>query len=907
MDAPNPGPEAVIRTPDQRLRVFVSSTLKEMAGERAAVRTAVQRLHLAPVMFELGARPHPARELYRAYLAQSHIFIGLYASQYGWVAPGAGISGLEDEYRLAADKPKLIYIRGPGVEREPRLASLLSDIRDRDGVAYKYFSSAGELGELVEADLALMLAERFEAAGGGAVPGQERLPEEPEETGLPTLPTATVGREQELSSIRRMLFDQGVRCLTLTGAGGSGKTRLALEAARRLAGGLGRPVFVELAPITDPALVPDAVASALGIRQAGAASVEEQLLRHLRSLRRLIVLDNFEQVAAAAPFAARILERCPQVRLLVTSRMPLGIRGEQELIVPPLPLPPQGTLPPLEALARQEAVALFCERARAVRPEFRLTEENAASIVQICRRLDGLPLAIELAAPRIRLLTPEAMLARLEGSLALLSSSASDLPPRQRTMRSAIAWSYDLLDLEEAAVFRSLSVFAGGCTLSAAQAVARGAEGDPLPILEALVARNLLLQREDPSGEPRLHMLETVREFAREELAEENAEAGTLARHASWFASLGEEAEPWLTSGRRDPWISRLEIELDNLRAVLRRGLERRVDPLPAIRLAGSLGWFWHLRGHLSEGRRWATALADLPEAAGRTPARARVLFPAGGLAWSQGDYSACELRLGESADIFREIGDTRGLVQAEAILAGAVASLGDFGRAAALCEGAAALGRESGDRWGLAFVLLWHGDVILAGGGDPGEAAAMFGESLRIAMELADPWIRAEALNHLATAAAMQGDGDAALAFFDESLEFHRATGDRWAVARVLSGRAEIHLRRGEARRARELFAKSFRVWLEMGNRTGTQASLSGLARATAAEGDSIRAALLLGAAPEAVTPVGYLFLRGAPEKQGTLGDSLRRELGEEAFRREADRGAAMSMEEAAAAAGAE
>jgi len=397
-------------------------------------------------------------------------------------------------------------------------------------------------------------------------------------------------------------------------------------------------------------------------------------------------------------------------------------------------------------------------------------------------------------------------------------------------------------------------------------------------------------------------MLETVRGYAREQLAAGGGEGAALTDHAEYYAALAEEAEPWLTSGKRGPWIARLEVELDNLRAVLRRGLERRIDPMLAIRLAGTLGWFWHLRGHLSEGRRWASLLSELPEASGRTRARAKVLFPAGGLAWSQGDYRACETALSESASIFQEVGDLQGLLNAQAILAGGVASLGDFERAELLCRRTGALMRESGDRWGLAFTLLWHGDVVLARSGDSTRAASMFAESLDIAVELGDPWIRAEALNHLAAAAAREGDSAAALSFFAESLGFHQATGDKWATARVLAGQAEVHRRLGELERARDLFVESARVWLEMGHTRGTAAALAGLARVAAALGEHARAARLRGAAPEAVTPLGYLFLQGTPGEYERELEPARLELGRARWGEETARGASMSPEEAVA-----
>jgi predicted ATPase len=906
-----------IRTPDQRLRVFVSSTLKEMAEERAAARRAIETLRLAPVMFELGARPHPAQELYRAYLDQSHIFIGVYGRQYGWVAPGSTISGLEDEYLLAKDKPKLIYIKKQGGEREPGLSRMLADIRDKDGISYKYFGSAEELEELIEADLSLLLAERFELAGlAGAEPAASSAPGiRPGQSGqtarscgvLPSPPTPIVGRARQIASAGQILAREETRLLTLSGPGGSGKTRLAVEVARRFGQSFDAVCYVELASVTDPQFLPDEVARALGIREAGSIPAEQRVLVYLRDRCVLLVLDNFEQIVSAAPFVARILERCPRVTVLATSRVDLRLRGEIELPVPPLSLPPQDAAIDPAGLQAHEAVSMFCQRARAVKPDFEITSQNVDAVAEICRRLDGLPLAIELAAPLIRILSPAAMLSRLKARFPLLSAGAADLPDRQKTMQRTIAWSYDLLDEEEARLFRRLSVFVGGCSLSALQAVCkRSAEltEEELRHLEALVGKNMTYQRESPPGEPRYYMLETIRGFARDRLSESDEQGTILQAHAEFFADLAERVEPELTSGRRDPWMNRLEIELDNLRAVMRRSLNETVDPMCGIRIAGTLGWFWHLRGHLSEGRSWAASLLKLPQVSQRSRERAKILFPAGGLAWSQGDYRTCRALLSESAEIFREIGDRHGLVNAQAILSGGVASLGDYDRALELCEETATLMRESDDRWGLAFVLLWHGDTIIVRTGQTVEARSMFEESLRLSEEIDDTWIRAEALNHLAVAEGMLGNFEAARGYFEESLSYHERTGDRWAVARGLCGQADVLLREGDLEGAKELYLQSLPVWEELGNRLGRSACLSGLAQIAVAEGRALSAARLSGAAPEPVRAVGYLFLRGDTGEYERRLDPARRQLGEPAWRAERRKGQTISTADLAACA---
>ena len=376
-----------IRTPDQRLRVFVSSTLEELAAERRAARAAIEQLRLAPVMFESGARAHPPQEVYRAYLEQSDIFVGIYWQRYGWVGPGMTISGLEDELRLAAGMPRLLYVKVPAPGMEPGLSQMLEAVRAEGATAYKRFSSARELRGLIASDLAMMLAERFGSSDRSA-----RWP------AIPSPVTGLIGRDPDVAEVTRMLTVPEGRLVVLTGAGGAGKTRLALAVAERTrqqwADGT---AFVDLSPVTDPRLVPDAIASALGLVGQGRERPLDTLERSLAGRPMLLVLDNFEQVLGAAPAVADLLQRAPGLRVLVTSRVVLRLRGEQEWRVDPLGVPAPGST--LAVLAEAPAVRLFTDRARDVQPGFVLTSQNAAAVAELCRRLDGLPLALELPPP----------------------------------------------------------------------------------------------------------------------------------------------------------------------------------------------------------------------------------------------------------------------------------------------------------------------------------------------------------------------------------------------------------------------------------------------------------------------------------------------------------------------------
>src|SRR6266566_5037010 len=564
---------ALIRTPDQRVRVFVSSTLDELAPERAAAREAISQLRLIPVLFESGARPYPPRELYRAYLAQSDIFVGLYWQRYGWVAPTMQVSGLEDEYQLAGEQPKLIYIKTPAPAIELRLQTLLDRIRAEDIASYQKFSTPEELRERIANDLAQLLTERFTS------PPQTAVHARPAPVPVPRSPL--IDRAQEVALVRDLLQREDVGLVTLTGTGGVGKTRLAIQVAADLASRFADGVaFVSLASLTDPELVELTVARALGVSDADGQSIGERLREYLRPRQLLLLLDNAEQVLSAAPLATRLLDAAPRLTLLVTSREPLRVRDERVVPVLPLALPDAESLPDLDTLAQVPAVALFVERVREVKPDFVLTADNAQAIAEICRRLDGLPLALELAAARSTVLPPEALLARLEQRLPLLTRGARDLPQRQQTLRNTIAWSYDLLDESDKALFRRLAVFAGDFTLEAAEAVcvldaastASSSEADDGAVLEQLAQlldKSLVQPQQDVGGEPRFTMLETIHEYAQEQLVASGEATAVQERHANYFLLVALEADPQMYGQEREVWMERLDREDANLRTTL--------------------------------------------------------------------------------------------------------------------------------------------------------------------------------------------------------------------------------------------------------------------------------------------------------------------------------------------------
>ncbi|HZH98642.1 MAG TPA: NB-ARC domain-containing protein, partial [Fimbriimonadaceae bacterium] len=547
---------------------------------------------------------------------------------------------------------------------------------------------------------------------------------------LPSQLTPFVGREREVEEVRHRLLHPDVRLLTLTGPGGVGKTRLALEVARQVVDQFEDGVcFVALAPISDPALVPSAMAQALQVKQGAGQSVAEALKQDLRERQLLLVLDNFERLLGAGPPLAQLLAACPRMKVLVTSRVVLRLQGEHNYEVPPLTLPPAGHRPSPEQLGRYEGIRLFMQRAQAANSHFTIATENAPAVVELCQRLDGLPLAIELAAARVRLLPPEAVLARLGNRLGLLTGGARDLPHRQRTLRATLDWSYDLLSVAERSLFARLAVFVGGWTLEAAEAVCDvGDEAEVLQHMSALVDKSLVQQQASIRHEPRFAMLETVREYALERL-EESGELERLRRqHTSYFLELAEEEERASQGPLQGAWLDRLEAEHDNLRAALAWSLFPQGDTEMGLQLTGALSHFWYVREHHSESRMWLQSALERTSDA--TAARAKVLVGAGRLAWFQGELARANTLLEESHSLYQDLGDNVGATFALLVLGRIAVSQGNRRRGEALVEESLVLFRQQGNLWGIARALIVLGDGALFEG-DVDRATAKFQKSL--------------------------------------------------------------------------------------------------------------------------------------------------------------------------------
>ncbi len=774
---------------------------------------------------------------------------------------------------------------------------------------------------------------------------------------LPQQTTSFIGREKQMEEVKALLGK--TRLLTLAGSGGSGKTRLSLQVAADLLDGDGDGVWlVELAALTDPALVPGAVAQVLGIKEEPGKPIQQTLVAALKAKRLLIVLDNCEHlVAACASLAADLIRNCPEVHILASSREPLNVAGEQTYRVPTLTLPDPKQPQTVESLSQFEAVRLFIERAQAVQASFAVTEANAPAVAQVCWRLDGIPLAIELAAARVRSLPVGEINTRLDHRFRLLTGGSRTVLPRQQTLRALIDWSYDLLTEAEKTSLCRLSVFAGGWMLDAAERVAAG-EGpgseviedfEVLDLLTSLVDKSLVVYEEREDGAARYGLLETVRQYGQERLVEGGGAEEVERRHAGWALSLAEEAEPKLVGPEQGVWLSRLEAEHDNVRASLAWEEQAADGGENGLRLAGALGRFWKMHGYLTEGRQWLDQVLARTKPGAKGPnnegileasaARAKALSAAGNLAWAQGDYAearalyeecltihqqlvdpqgiAVALRgLGnvayrqsdyaearalheECLTIRRQLGDPQGIAEALNDLGNVADGQGDYAGARDLYEESLAIKRQLGDQSGIAGALINLG-AVADGQGDYAGARALYEEGLTILRPQGHQQCIANALPNLGCSAWYQGGYAEARALYEECLTIERQIGDQPGIAYSLTNLGRIARDEARLSEANGLFTESLILKRQLGTPWSTLYTLEEWAALAMAEGDAARAARLAGAAQAGREAISVSVL---PEQSDTHERTLagaRTALGEDAFTAAWEAGRVMTLDEA-------
>jgi len=745
-------------------------------------------------------------------------------------------------------------------------------------------------------------------AGPAAVsPGRVRLaPRTP--NNLPAETSVFIGREPQVQEVGALLNQASVRLVSLTGPGGVGKTRLALQTASRLLADFPDGVFyAPLADVTGPGLVISKIARLLGVREGGSQPLLDALQDYLHDQRLLLLLDNLEQVTAVAPALVALLSAAPGLKILATSRVLLKVRGEYDFPVPPMRAPAPGEQPDPANLGQNEAVQLFVERARQADPGFSLTDKNAAAVAQICRALDGLPLAIELAAARVRLLSPQAMLARLSNRLALLTGGARDLPARQQTLRASLDWSYSLLDENEQILLACLGLFNGGFTLAAAEAVQPG-QVDVLSGVEKLLENSLLRQEAGPVGQTRFYMLDTVREYALGLLDQRGGRAALMRSYALYTIQfVGEEVSNNIYLPESTAWLDGLESEHDNIRAALRWSLESgefAALAQPVVQMIAYLTWFWYRRGYLSEGRRWAGQILDQPDLAGQPAGLALVLQSSALLAMWQGDLVTAREHCDKALTLIRQVEDTQSLPIITMNTGVVYLNMGRDTAAHPLLEEAQSLTEQIGYVFFYATTLVHLGNVSL-GLGRPEEALRWLEIGLATARALGEPWVITFALNNLGEVARVSGDWNTARGYYEESEALLREMGDKGDLARLVHNLGYTAFHQGDEVRAEALFKRSLTLFRQLGNRRGIAECLAGLASLWARRGQAEPAARLLGAAQALLISRGAAWWPADRVEVQRCQAELESALGQPAFQIAWQHGQALTLPQAVSLAG--
>jgi predicted ATPase/Tfp pilus assembly protein PilF len=881
---------------DGRVKV-VDFGLAKQLGPKKGESDATGSMSLTATGAVVGTATYMSPEQTRAEPldARTDVFslgVSLYEAATGRL-PFEGPSLLSVIHEIALVEPPAPSRVRPGLPRS--LDGVLARALAKDRA--RRYQTAAEFAE------ALRSLEREDADGGVLAPAAEAAAGTRGPHNLPVALTSFVGRREEMAEVSRML--EAHRIVTLTGAGGCGKSRLALQIARNVLGAYADGAWlVELAPLADPALVPQRVAAAFGVREEGGRALQDTLAEALAPKSAILILDNCEHVApACADLATKLIGTCAHLKILATSREPLGVGGEVLWRVPPLRVPDlTGSPPSRQTIAGFEAVRLFTERAAASQPSFALHEQNALPVAQICARLDGIPLAIELAAARIKVLPVAQILTRLEDRFRLLTGGTTTTLPHQQTLRAAVDWSYDLLDENERVLFDRLSVFAGGATLEAVEGVCTGgsiAELDVVDLLSHLVDKSLVLPEEGAEGSARYRLLETLREYGRQKLEAAGSRPPLLERHADCYLALAEQAEPELTGPRLSYWLDRLEEERDNMRQALQWAVDTG-DIERGLRIAAALWRFWWVRGYFEEGRR---RIAQLLERVGATSepssAGVRALRGAAVLARGQGDFDRARALLDQSLERGRAMGD-RSAVAASLQELGTVAD--DEGRheeAGRLYEESLAIRRQLGDKRGIA-ALLHNLGVVAQAKGEYARARELYEESLGFHRDLGNQAWEASSLNALGSVALDQGDHATARASHEKSLAIHRRLGDKWGVAYSLHELGRIAILAGDPATARALLCESIVLLRDLGDRVGVAESLEYFAGLATRQGERERALLLAGAAAAIRESVGSPL---TPPDRASLETTLapaREALGQASSAAALTRGRTLGLDEA-------